>query len=133
MELGLDIGEIDTIVMLDVPPSMKSFWQRLGRGGRRREEICLLIDPEDRIREVGGFAAYMKQPLEPSWLYLDNRYIQYGNALCAAVELNDIGETNCNFSHFNSLPAGFRSLLENELRPKEMIPQDLYMLKQRGR
>src|SRR6266498_1210702 len=27
LELGLDIGEIELVLLLDVPPSMKSFWQ----------------------------------------------------------------------------------------------------------
>ncbi len=87
MELGIDIGEIDVVVFLGTPPSMKSFWQRLGRAGRKNEGMCLIIDNEDLIDAYGGLASYVKRPLEPNWLYLDNRYIQYSHVLCAAAEL----------------------------------------------
>ena len=35
LELGIDIGEIDLIVLLNQPPSHKSFWQRVGRADQR--------------------------------------------------------------------------------------------------
>ena len=44
--------------------------------------------------------------MEPSWLYLDNRYLQYANALCAAAELRQAG--NSDTAPFDSLPDSFR-------------------------
>src|SRR5207302_514390 len=44
MELGIDIGEIDIVVLLGLPPSTKAFWQRFGRAGRRTVGACLMID-----------------------------------------------------------------------------------------
>lgn len=41
LELGLDIGEIDVVVLLGTPPSVKAFWQRFGRAGRVRPAVCL--------------------------------------------------------------------------------------------
>jgi len=35
LELGIDIGSIDDVVLLGPPPTMISFLQRIGRGGRR--------------------------------------------------------------------------------------------------
>lgn len=75
MELGIDIGEIDVVVFLGTPPSMKSFWQRLGRAGRKNPGLCLIIDNEDLIGAYDGLTSYVGRPLEPNWLYLDNRYI----------------------------------------------------------
>src|SRR5207244_10338961 len=49
LEMGLDIGEIDLVVLLDTPASMKSFWQRVGRAGRRNHGICTIIDSRQVI------------------------------------------------------------------------------------
>lgn len=35
LELGIDIGDIQTVVLLSPPPSVSSFLQRIGRGNRR--------------------------------------------------------------------------------------------------
>ena len=69
-----------------------------------------------------------KEP-EKSWLYLDNRYLQYANALCAAVEASAI-QTQAR--PFESLPSQFKAFLNNELNPTEAIPDELYPLKQRA-
>lgn len=132
MELGIDIGEIDVVVFLGTPPSMKSFWQRLGRAGRKNAGACLLIDNEDLIASVGGLANYINRPLEPNWLYLENRYIQYSHVLCAAVELPGQAGGDARLAIFDTLPKSFRRLLDNELDPKEPVPNDLYELKQKA-
>jgi len=129
LEMGIDIGEIDTVVLLNAPPSVKSFQQRLGRAGRRRAAVCLVIDDEGTM---GRLEDYLKRPVEPSWLYLDNRYIQYANALCAAAELSAAGKTLADVSAFCSLPESFVRLVENELNPTDVVEADLYPLKQRA-
>jgi DEAD/DEAH box helicase domain-containing protein len=132
LELGLDIGEIDLAVLLTFPPSVKGFWQRLGRMGRRNEGVCLLMDNRGILPKAGGFLKqYLARPLEPSWLYLDNRYIQYAHALCAAMELGS-NPVSAQLGPFTSLPPHFQEALGNELNPIESVPQDLYQLKQRA-
>ena len=131
LELGLDVGNIDLVVLLSKPPSVKSFWQRIGRAGRQNAGICLFIDDKDVVANVpGGLEAYLARSLEPNWLYLENRMIQYCNVLCAARELAQLGHVNRR--PFDSLPGTFVKMLENELHPTEAIPQDLYPLKQRA-
>lgn len=133
LELGLDIGEIDLVVLLGLPPSVKAFWQRLGRAGRRNPGVCLLVDNRGAL--VGssrGLKEYLERELEPSWLYMENRYIQYANALCAAYETGEVGGLGIAASPFESLPSSFRHFLENEITPTEVVPPDLYPLKQRA-
>ncbi|MGV3774110.1 MAG: DEAD/DEAH box helicase [Verrucomicrobiales bacterium] len=130
LEMGIDIGEIDLVVLLDTPSSMKSFWQRLGRAGRRQKGCGLIIDSREAIKPNNqGLADYLARPIEPNWLYLHNRYIQFSNGLCAAAE---IGQINGSFdrSYFASLPGQFSQFLENELNPTTIVPADLYPLKQ---
>lgn len=130
LELGLDIGAIDLVVLLGVPPTMKALWQRIGRAGRRNEGTCLMLDDAGDVGTVSrGLSAYLQRPLEPSWLYLGNRYIQYAQAMCMAIEVQSwAGEHNS--AVLDTVPDTFRSMLDNELDPTEMIAADLYPLKQ---
>lgn len=134
LELGLDIGEIDIVLLLDVPTSMKAFWQRIGRAGRRRPSVCLMFDPRGKLHKLGlDLAEYMHKPIEPNWLYLQNRYIQYAHVLCAAIEMTAFGSRSSSAAaSFLTLPPKFVNLLNNELTPNEPVPADLYPLKQRG-
>lgn len=133
LELGIDIGDVNLAVLLDVPSTMKAFWQRIGRAGRTQPAICLLFDSRLSLASAHiSLEAYVRRPVEHSWLYLDNRYIQYANALCAAVELSDTGMAPSEVRAFQSLPPRFLELLQNELNPSEVVPQDLYSLKQRA-
>jgi DEAD/DEAH box helicase domain-containing protein len=129
LELGLDIGEIDIVVLLSSPPTVKSFHQRLGRAGRRRSAVCIVLDDQDSIPSL---AKYLARPMEPGWLYLDNRYIQYTHVLCAAKEMASLGRTGPDGLTFDGLPPAFSGFLKNELEPRDIVPADLYLLKQRG-
>lgn len=47
LELGIDIGDIDAVLLWDTPNSVESFLQRIGRGNRRAEKsnvVCLIPD-----------------------------------------------------------------------------------------
>lgn len=52
LELGVDIGELDAVVLLGYPGSMASFWQRAGRAGRgERRALVVYIPREDPLDE----------------------------------------------------------------------------------
>lgn len=131
LELGLDIGEIGLVILLTTPPSVKAFKQRIGRGGRRRPGICLILDTAGTIT-MTGLNNYLRRSNEPNWLYLENRYIQYINVLCAAAEISQRGEHFAHSKTFSTLPPKFKTLLDNELHPSEPVPDDLFRLKQQG-
>lgn len=132
LELGLDIGEIDLVILLNPPSSAKAFWQRVGRMGRRAPGVCLLIDDSRSGPTSGGAIAYFRDSSpEPNWLYLGNRYLQYANALCASQELASIPPHQRRRA-YHLLPPEYQKYVENELDPKEAVPDDLYSLKQRG-
>ena len=53
LELGIDIGSIDDVVLIGPPPTLTSFLQRIGRGGRRSDTthvLCLARSPLEEIR-----------------------------------------------------------------------------------
>ncbi|PSQ06226.1 hypothetical protein BRC95_05900 [Halobacteriales archaeon QS_5_68_33] len=37
MELGVDIGDLDSLLLYGTPPNMNSYLQRVGRAGRQSE------------------------------------------------------------------------------------------------
>jgi DEAD/DEAH box helicase domain-containing protein len=133
LELGLDIGEIDIVLLLSTPPSVKAFWQRLGRAGRKNDGLCLLVDDNGIITSSStGLRGYLQKAPEPGWLYLENQYIQYSHALCAAIETSEAGKGQYTKTPFQSLPTNFTRFLENEINPTESVPDELYPLKQRA-
>lgn len=133
LELGLDIGEIDIVLLLSTPPSVKAFWQRLGRAGRKNDGLCLIIDDNGIITSSSTrLRGYLQKAPDPGWLYLENQYIQYSHALCAAVEVSEASQEQYTKTPFQSLPACFTRFLENEINPTESVPDELYPLKQRA-
>ena len=53
LELGIDIGSIDDVVLLGPPPTISSFLQRIGRGGRRgntMQTLGLARTPLEELR-----------------------------------------------------------------------------------
>ena len=131
LELGIDIGEVELVVMLGEPPSVKSFWQRAGRAGRKNAGRVVLLDLDGRVTSM-GLTRYLDRLPEPNWIYLDNEYLQYANALCAADEKRATLDSLYSNIPLKSLPSGFTDLLENELVPMRSIPHDLYPLKQQA-
>lgn len=44
LEVGIDIGNIDAVVLYDVPKNVSSFIQKIGRAGRRSGNRCVLMN-----------------------------------------------------------------------------------------
>ncbi len=52
LELGVDIGGVDAVVMVGYPGSMTAFWQRAGRAGRgQTRALALMIAGDDPLDE----------------------------------------------------------------------------------
>jgi DEAD/DEAH box helicase domain-containing protein len=136
LEVGVDIGALDVVALLGAPYGAKALRQRVGRCGRARPGVCVVLDDRNVVSAVdGGFAAWLARPVESNALYLDNRFVQYAHAICAARELGASGVGAAPASQnaaFSTLPAAFRALLSNELDPREPVSDELYPLKQRA-
>lgn len=60
LELGVDIGQLDAILMRNVPPLPANYWQRAGRAGRRHR---MAVD-FTYCRPVSHDRAYFNEPLK---------------------------------------------------------------------
>ncbi len=90
LELGVDIGEMQAVVLCGYPGSMASFWQQVGRAGRR-EETSLAVyvagsNPLDQFF-VRNPDFLFDSPVESGLINANNLYVYTSHLKCAAFEL----------------------------------------------
>lgn len=87
LELGIDIHHLQVGINVGVPSTRKSYRQRLGRVGRDSEGAFLVVAPQQAFSSFGSsFQEYHEMSVEPSHLYLDNRFMQFAHGRCLANE-----------------------------------------------
>lgn len=62
LEMGIDIGDIDAVVLYGPPSTVESLLQRIGRGNRRSNKtnvVCLSRDCANSIRETAVFSTML--------------------------------------------------------------------------
>ena len=92
LELGIDIPHFAVGLNIGVPITRKSFRQRLGRVGRQRPGgFAVVAEPYAFSRFGSTLAEYFEKSVEPSYLYLHNRFMQFAHARCLAEELEMLG------------------------------------------
>ncbi len=90
LELGIDIGSLDAVVMAGYPGTIASSWQRAGRAGRRLGTSAAVLvassAPLDQyIVEHPDY--FFGRPPEHAYINPDNLEILLAHLKCAAFEL----------------------------------------------
>ena len=87
LELGIDVQHLKVGINVGVPTTRKSYRQRLGRVGRNSPGVFLIVAPPQAFLGFGtSLREYHKMSVEPSYLYLDNRFMQFAHGRCLATE-----------------------------------------------
>jgi DEAD/DEAH box helicase domain-containing protein len=90
LELGIDVGGLDSIILSGYPGTMLSTWQRAGRAGRSGQDALITLmgfeNPLDQyfMRHPDHF---FERPHEHAVIDLDNEHILLPQMMCAAAEL----------------------------------------------
>ena len=89
LELGIDVGGLDAVVMAGFPGTVASFRQQAGRAGRRGQGSVVVMVARDEPMDtylVHHPEALLGRPVENSVFNPANPYILRGHMYCAAVE-----------------------------------------------
>jgi DEAD/DEAH box helicase domain-containing protein len=124
LELGIDIADMEIGVNLGVPQSRKAFRQRIGRIGRTSPGAFFLVAPPNAFKQFGQtFRDYYEGSVEPSYLYLGNRFIQFAQARCTLDELEVLGGDKSSLPSGAHWPEGFAEAIRHAKpgggRPRE--------------
>lgn len=90
LELGIDVGSLDTCVMAGYPGTIAATWQRAGRAGRRSGSSCAVLvassSPLDQFIVRNPDYFFGNTP-EHAFIQPDNLEIFINHLKCAAFEL----------------------------------------------
>src|SRR5271154_2539367 len=90
LELGIDIGSLDAVVLAGYPGTIAGTWQRSGRAGRRSGTSCAVFvassSPLDQFI-VRHPQYFFSSPPERAFIQPDNLEILLNHLKCAAFEL----------------------------------------------
>lgn len=88
-ELGVNIGDLDAVVLCGYPGTVASFWQQAGRAGRRQQPAAAILVGGATPLEAYYFshpAALLEATVEPAYLPLANPNLLRDQLWCAAYD-----------------------------------------------
>lgn len=90
LELGIDIGSLECVIMSGYPGTVISTWQQAGRAGRLIDDSVVFLvafqNPLDQYF-MNHPQEFFKRTPENAVINLDNPYITAGHIMCAAKEI----------------------------------------------
>jgi DEAD/DEAH box helicase domain-containing protein len=90
LELGIDVGGLDAVILNGFPGTLASMWQQAGRAGRTgRRSAAVLVAGDDQLDQ--WYAAHpqelTRRPPERAVVNPDNPFVLRAQVSCAAHEL----------------------------------------------
>ena len=90
LELGINVGSLDVVIISGYPGTIISTWQQAGRAGRGRDEsIAVLVAFQNPLDQyfIKHPQVFFDKSQEEAVVDLSNPYIVSGHLMCAAAEL----------------------------------------------
>ncbi len=131
LELGIDIGGLDCVIISGYPGTVATFFQQAGRAGRMTQDsLVIFVGFEDALDQY-----LLKHPqvllsgnFENAVIDLSNPYILSGHLLCAASELPIKKD---NFQTFGTITGEILESLQKENLVRETPAGYIYCGKER--
>ena len=90
LELGIDIGQLEAVLLCGYPGTISSTWQRFGRAGRRQDaSVAIMVAGSSPLDQyiINHPDYFFDAPVESGLVNPDNLYILNSHLKCAAFEL----------------------------------------------
>ncbi|MDO5849230.1 MAG: DEAD/DEAH box helicase [Methanobrevibacter sp.] len=90
LEMGIDIGSLDAVVISGFPGTMISTWQQSGRAGRSNQKsLAILVAFENQLDQyfMNNPKFFFDKPHENAIIDLNNNILRDAHLACAAYEL----------------------------------------------
>lgn len=91
LELGIDIGSLDAVIISSYPGTLISTWQQAGRAGRNeKESLVVLLAEKDPLNQyiIKNPKYFLNTPHEKAMVDLSNEYVVSNHVKCAASEIS---------------------------------------------
>jgi DEAD/DEAH box helicase domain-containing protein len=124
LEAGIDVPYLDIVILVGIPNSATSIYQRIGRVGRQKKGTIIVINDHSPISNAvfSNKIDFFEIPLQESALYLENHRIQYIHVLCLARENGEHDQVcqsvNCETKVYETktdFPQSFIELCKKEI------------------
>lgn len=105
LELGIDIGNLDAVILNTYPGSQASFWQQIGRAGRgTKDSLAMYIAGDNPLDQylLDNPDRLLQGRNEPAVIHPSNPNILRAQLLCAAYE-RPIAPSECEQFSDNAL------------------------------
>lgn len=89
LEMGIDIGDLSSVLLCSVPPAQANYLQRVGRGGRRDGNSFVLTVANGRPHDLMFYAdpgRMLDTPVEPPAVFLKARHVLRRQLLAYAMD-----------------------------------------------
>jgi DEAD/DEAH box helicase domain-containing protein len=117
LELGVDIGRLDAVVIAGWPGTAASLWQQAGRAGRRdRDALIVFVAADDPLDHylITHPDQLWGRPVEAAIADVTNPYVLGPHLRCAAWEL-PLAEGDLGFGDSGALEAAAAPLVARDL------------------
>lgn len=122
LELGIDIGSLDTVIISGYPGTMMSTRQQAGRAGRNgTDSLAILVAMANPLDQyfMNNPDRFFSRSHEHAIVDTRNAYIVSGHLLCAAAEL-PVNDTTDTAFFGESLPSMLTDLATHDLVRKTL-------------
>ncbi len=89
LELGIDIGELESVILVGYPGSIATTLQRAGRAGRKQQDsLALMVATNDAMDQyLANHPEYLSNSPEKALVDPNNLLVLYQHLRCATFEL----------------------------------------------